>query len=110
MALDMSMFKKKADDTGAKPDEKLPVMPNPFDKRQQVTTVPVPVQKAGLRYFFCHRPNLGVHVSPRLRIQFKGKYFETGDNTVADYLLEHYGKIVTEITEEQKIDGNTLKG
>lgn len=67
-------------------------------------------QKPRKFYFHSERPNMGVFISSTLRIKFRGNYFETEDVVVADYLRQHYGHNVTEITEDQRTDGHTYKG
>ena len=68
-----------------------------------------PPRVVGRVYFHSDKPNLGFFMGGK-RYAFKGNYLETDDAVLADYIRQHYGRIVNEITEEQKIDGQTLKG
>jgi len=82
----------------------------PFSPRAVVATKIKPdLPKTNVKYFYSHKPNLGFYYH-NTRIKFTGNYYETSDPAIIDYILEHYGQHAVEITEEQKIDGQTTKG
>lgn len=67
------------------------------------------MQKQDIFYFYSTKPNLGFFLDSNKRIQFKGNYYETSEASIAEYILKHYSKLVVEITQEQKVDGTSLK-
>jgi len=67
------------------------------------------VKTQGVRYFYAQRASLSFFMGGK-HYAFKGNYFETTDMVLADYILQHYSQFADEITQEQKIDGQTIKG
>jgi len=107
MAIDLSdLIKKKGEGT------KVPSSVVPSKSNVSELKLPIvkdkPATVPGRIYFHSDKPNLGFFMGEK-RYAFKGNYLETDDVVLADFIKRHYGALVNEITEEQKIQGTSLK-